>query len=60
MMTALDRIRAEGVVAVLRRVRNVDAVVDALVAGGIQIVEFTLDSDDALAAIERLRRPATY
>jgi 2-dehydro-3-deoxyphosphogluconate aldolase / (4S)-4-hydroxy-2-oxoglutarate aldolase len=55
MMTALDRIRAEGVAAVLRRVRNVDAVVDALVAGGIRIVEITLDSDDALAAIERLR-----
>jgi 2-dehydro-3-deoxyphosphogluconate aldolase/(4S)-4-hydroxy-2-oxoglutarate aldolase len=55
MMTALDRIRAEGIVAVLRRVRDVDSVVDALVAGGIRIVEITLDSDDALAAIERLR-----
>jgi 2-dehydro-3-deoxyphosphogluconate aldolase / (4S)-4-hydroxy-2-oxoglutarate aldolase len=55
MMTVLDRIRAEGVAAVLRRVRDVDAVVDALVAGGIRIVEITLDSDDALAAIERLR-----
>jgi 2-dehydro-3-deoxyphosphogluconate aldolase/(4S)-4-hydroxy-2-oxoglutarate aldolase len=55
MMTALDRIRAERVAAVLRRVRNVDSVVDALVAGGIRIVEITLDSDDALAAIERLR-----
>jgi len=54
-MTALDRIRAERVAAVLRRVRNVDSVVDALVAGGIRIVEITLDSDDALAAIERLR-----
>jgi len=55
MMTALDRIRAERVAAVLRRVRNVDSVVDTLVAGGIRIVEITLDSDDALAAIERLR-----
>jgi 2-dehydro-3-deoxyphosphogluconate aldolase / (4S)-4-hydroxy-2-oxoglutarate aldolase len=55
MMTALDRIRAEGIVAVLRRVRDVGSVVDALVAGGIRIVEITLDSDDALAAIERLR-----
>lgn len=55
MMTALDRIRAERVVAVLRRVPEVDSVVDALVAGGIRIVEITLDSDGGLAAIERLR-----
>jgi 2-dehydro-3-deoxyphosphogluconate aldolase / (4S)-4-hydroxy-2-oxoglutarate aldolase len=55
MMTTVERIRAERVVAVLRRVADIDAVVDALARGGIGIVELTLDSDDALAAIERLR-----
>lgn len=53
--SALDRIRAERVVAVLRQVQEVDAVVDALARGGIGIVEVTLDSDDALGTIERLR-----
>ena len=53
--TALDRIRAERVVAVLRRVAEVDSVVEGLLAGGIRIVEITLDSDDALATIEQLR-----
>jgi 2-dehydro-3-deoxyphosphogluconate aldolase / (4S)-4-hydroxy-2-oxoglutarate aldolase len=53
--TALDRIRAERIVAVLRRVPDVDSVVETLLGGGIGIVEVTLDSDDALAAIERLR-----
>jgi 2-dehydro-3-deoxyphosphogluconate aldolase / (4S)-4-hydroxy-2-oxoglutarate aldolase len=54
-MMALDRIRAERVVAVLRRVPEVDSVVEGLLAGGIRIVEITLDSDDALATIEQLR-----
>jgi 2-dehydro-3-deoxyphosphogluconate aldolase / (4S)-4-hydroxy-2-oxoglutarate aldolase len=51
----LDRIRAERVVAVLRRVAEVDFVVDALLAGGIRIVEITLDSENALGAIDRAR-----
>jgi 2-dehydro-3-deoxyphosphogluconate aldolase / (4S)-4-hydroxy-2-oxoglutarate aldolase len=51
----VDRIRAERVVAVLRGVPEVDSVFDALVAGGIRIVEVTLGSEDALGAIERLR-----
>lgn len=55
MMTALDRIRAERIVAVLRRVPDVDAVVEALFSGGIRIVEVTLDTNDARATIERLR-----
>jgi 2-dehydro-3-deoxyphosphogluconate aldolase/(4S)-4-hydroxy-2-oxoglutarate aldolase len=54
-MMALDRIRAERVVAVLRRVPEVDSVVEGLLAGGIRIIEITLDSDDALATIEQLR-----
>jgi 2-dehydro-3-deoxyphosphogluconate aldolase/(4S)-4-hydroxy-2-oxoglutarate aldolase len=52
----LDRIRAERVVAVLRRTPEADRLVDALLAGGIRIVEITLDSDDALGTIERLRK----
>ena len=55
-MSALERIRAERAVAILRRPDDPDAVVDALVAAGIAIVEITLDSDGALATIERLRR----
>jgi 2-dehydro-3-deoxyphosphogluconate aldolase/(4S)-4-hydroxy-2-oxoglutarate aldolase len=54
-MMALDRIRAERVVAVLRRVPEVDSIVEGLLAGGVRIVEITLDSDDALATIEQLR-----
>jgi 2-dehydro-3-deoxyphosphogluconate aldolase / (4S)-4-hydroxy-2-oxoglutarate aldolase len=54
-MMALDRIRAERVVAVLRRVPEVDSVVEGLLAGGIRIIEITLDSDDALATIEQVR-----
>jgi 2-dehydro-3-deoxyphosphogluconate aldolase / (4S)-4-hydroxy-2-oxoglutarate aldolase len=53
-MMALDRIRAERVVAVLRRVSEFDSVVEALLAGGIRIVEITLDSDDALSTIGKL------
>jgi 2-dehydro-3-deoxyphosphogluconate aldolase/(4S)-4-hydroxy-2-oxoglutarate aldolase len=52
---AVDRIRAERVVAVLRRVPEVDAVVDEVAAAGIRVVEVTLDSEDALGTIERLR-----
>ena len=58
-MSAADRIRSARAVAILRRVDDPDRVVDELVAGGIEIVEITLDSDDALATIARLRaRPA--
>jgi 2-dehydro-3-deoxyphosphogluconate aldolase/(4S)-4-hydroxy-2-oxoglutarate aldolase len=53
--SAVDRIRAERVVAILRRVPRVEPVVEALVAGGIRIVEITLDSEGALETIERLR-----
>ena len=53
--SAVDRIRGERVVAVLRRIRDVDPVVDALVEGGVRILEVTLDSDDAFTTLERLR-----
>ena len=55
METAVDGIRAERLVALLRRVSRPDAVVDELVAAGVRIVEITLDSDDALGTIARLR-----
>lgn len=54
-MDAVERIRAERVVAILRGVRRVEEVVDAVVAGGIRSVEVTLDSEGALRTIERLR-----
>ena len=54
---AAGRLRAERVVGILRRVPadRVAAVADALVAGGLGIVEVTLESEDALGALERLR-----
>jgi len=55
-MSAIDRIRAERLVAILRRARDVDARVEALAAAGVGVIEITLDADDALAAIERARR----
>jgi 2-dehydro-3-deoxyphosphogluconate aldolase / (4S)-4-hydroxy-2-oxoglutarate aldolase len=53
--SAVDRIRVERAVAILRRVNDQERVVARLVAGGIRIVEITLDSDGALQTIERLR-----
>ena len=50
--SALDRIREERLVAILRRVPDVDAVVERCLAGGIRVVEITLDSDDALGTID--------
>ena len=54
-MDAIDRIRAERLVAILRRVEDVDRSVSSLVDAGIGVVEITLDSDGAAAAIKRLR-----
>jgi 2-dehydro-3-deoxyphosphogluconate aldolase/(4S)-4-hydroxy-2-oxoglutarate aldolase len=54
-MSAIDRIREERLVAVLRRVPDVDRRVEELVAVGVGVVELTLDAPDALAAIERVR-----
>jgi 2-dehydro-3-deoxyphosphogluconate aldolase/(4S)-4-hydroxy-2-oxoglutarate aldolase len=53
---AIERIRAERLVAVLRRVADVDAVVDVLAGAGVGVVEVTMDDPGAAAAIERLRR----
>jgi len=54
-MSAIERIRSERVVAVLRRARQPERAAADLVAAGIGVVELTLDSDGALAAIARLR-----
>jgi 2-dehydro-3-deoxyphosphogluconate aldolase/(4S)-4-hydroxy-2-oxoglutarate aldolase len=55
-MSAIERIRAERIVAILRRTPDVDAKIAAVVEAGLRIVEITLDSDDALGAIDRTRR----
>ncbi|HST16427.1 MAG TPA: bifunctional 4-hydroxy-2-oxoglutarate aldolase/2-dehydro-3-deoxy-phosphogluconate aldolase [Gaiellaceae bacterium] len=54
-MSAIERIRSERLVAILRRVRDVDTRVAMLADAGVGVVEITLDSDDALGAIERVR-----
>jgi 2-dehydro-3-deoxyphosphogluconate aldolase / (4S)-4-hydroxy-2-oxoglutarate aldolase len=52
---AIEAIRSERVVAVLRRVADAPRVVAELRSGGIRVVEITLDSDGALDTIAGLR-----
>jgi 2-dehydro-3-deoxyphosphogluconate aldolase / (4S)-4-hydroxy-2-oxoglutarate aldolase len=54
-MSAIERIRSQRLVAILRRVPDVDARVAMLADAGVGVVEITLDSEDALGAIERAR-----
>jgi 2-dehydro-3-deoxyphosphogluconate aldolase/(4S)-4-hydroxy-2-oxoglutarate aldolase len=54
-MSAIERIRRERLVAILRRVADVDATVAGLVEAGVGVVEITLDDPGALGAIERAR-----
>ena len=54
-MSAVDAIRTARLVAILRHTPDVDAQVARLAAAGVRVVEITLDSDDALGAIERAR-----
>lgn len=54
-MSVVDRIREERLVAILRRVRDVDARVAAFADAGVRVVEITMDAPDAPAAIERAR-----
>lgn len=54
-MSAIETIRAARLVAILRRAAEADAEVARLAAAGVRVVEITLDSDDALGAIERAR-----
>jgi 2-dehydro-3-deoxyphosphogluconate aldolase / (4S)-4-hydroxy-2-oxoglutarate aldolase len=51
--SAIEQIRRERIVAVLRRVDDVDAAIARVRAAGIELVEITLDADDALGAIRR-------
>ena len=55
LIAAIERIRSERLVAILRRVPDVDARVSALADAGFRVVEITLDDPDAPAAIERAR-----
>ncbi len=55
-MNAIDRIRAERLVAVLRRVGDIGRVAEVLAASGVRVVEVTLDSEGGLEAIAGLRR----
>jgi len=55
LMDAVERIRSERLVAILRRLPDVDARVSALADAGFGVVEITLDDPDAPAAIERAR-----
>ncbi len=55
-MPAVDVIRSERLVAILRSVPDVEQVVATLAAAGVRVVEVTLDSSGALPAIERIRR----
>jgi 2-dehydro-3-deoxyphosphogluconate aldolase/(4S)-4-hydroxy-2-oxoglutarate aldolase len=55
-VNAVDRIRAERLVVLLRNVADADELVDVLVLAGVAIVEVTLDSRDADGVIARLRR----
>jgi 2-dehydro-3-deoxyphosphogluconate aldolase/(4S)-4-hydroxy-2-oxoglutarate aldolase len=52
-MSVIDRIREERVVAVLRRVADVDGAIERLHDVGVALVEVTLDAPDALDAIRR-------
>jgi 2-dehydro-3-deoxyphosphogluconate aldolase/(4S)-4-hydroxy-2-oxoglutarate aldolase len=53
-MDVVTRIRERRVVAVLRRVVDAEAVVDAIAGAGVAIVEVTLDGDGVLGHIETL------
>jgi 2-dehydro-3-deoxyphosphogluconate aldolase/(4S)-4-hydroxy-2-oxoglutarate aldolase len=55
-VNAVDRIRAERLVVLLRNVAAAEELVDVLVLAGVAIVEVTLDSPDADGVIARLRR----
>ena len=54
-MSVVERIRSERLVAILRRVDDVDARVEALADAGVRVIEITLDAPNATAAIERAR-----
>jgi 2-dehydro-3-deoxyphosphogluconate aldolase/(4S)-4-hydroxy-2-oxoglutarate aldolase len=55
-VNAADRIRAERLVVLVRKITDAEELVDALVLAGVAVVEVTLDSPDADGVIARLRR----
>src|SRR5690625_1134978 len=56
-LQTIDRIKENGVVAVIRKVPadKVVDVADSLIQGGINALEVTLDSEDALQTITKLQ-----
>jgi 2-dehydro-3-deoxyphosphogluconate aldolase/(4S)-4-hydroxy-2-oxoglutarate aldolase len=54
-LNAVDRIREERLVVLLRKVVDTVGLVDTLASAGVRVVEVTLDSPDADASIARLR-----
>lgn len=52
-MSAIDLIREHRLVAVLRRVPDVDDAIERLHAAGVRVIEVTLDAEGALDAIRR-------
>jgi 2-dehydro-3-deoxyphosphogluconate aldolase / (4S)-4-hydroxy-2-oxoglutarate aldolase len=54
-VNAIERIRAERVVGLLRAVPDAEQVAESLVEGGISVLEVTMDSEGAEALIARLR-----
>jgi 2-dehydro-3-deoxyphosphogluconate aldolase/(4S)-4-hydroxy-2-oxoglutarate aldolase len=54
-MSAIERIREERLVAILRRVPDIDACIAELVDVGVGVIEITLDDSNALGAIGRAR-----
>ncbi len=58
-MSALERLREERFVAILRRPPDLDAAAEELVAAGVGVLEITLDTPGALEAIARWRDRAT-
>ena len=54
-MNATERIRSTRLVGLLRGVERPDELVSALAAAGVEVVEVTLETPGALAAIDRLR-----
>ncbi len=58
-LTVLEQIAAQRFVAILRRPSDLDAVAEELIGAGVRVLEITLDTPDALAAIGRWRGRAT-
>ena len=49
--SVIDALRAERLVAVIRRPAELDRSIDELVAAGVRVIEITLDTPGAFAAI---------